>query len=710
MKLSQSSRSSPKSSFLSRLLVVYGLVALWGVVLVGRLIHLQVFNVEEYRHRAGQQQSGFVELKPKRGDVLDRNLDDLAISLQMDSVFAHPKDILDPVDAARLLAPVLEQPHTEVYRRLISDRPFVYLARKVTPRQASQIAELRLPGISFQKESQRVYPGRELAAHVLGFVGMDNQGLSGLEYLYEEQLKGQPARLNLRVDARRQSFTSEAGVAATDGNTVILNLDRTIQYLAEQVLQETVESARALDGSAIVLDPQTGEILAMASYPTFNPNRYSAYHPEVHRNRAILEIYEPGSTFKVMPLSAVLNEGLAELDEIIDCRVGTLRLAGKVYREARHSYGFLSFREVVAKSSNVGTIKLGLRLGNEKLYEYIRRFGFGEKTGVELPGEQTGLLRPLSQWSRISIGALSIGQELGATPIQMVRAFSVLANGGYLVQPRLVRRIVSPQGEVIFESEPVRERILSPRAAALQKETLALVVDVGTGRTARLNGYSSAGKTGTAQKFIDGRYSRTRFVASYVGFAPLEDPALAAIIVINEPQGLYYGGQVAAPAFKRLMERCLMHLKVPPDQPLPPPARLPQAASRGSMELPGRAGLSGSEEEPPLERLEETLLSLMQPSEEPRPGPAVTIKTGWFHLPDFSGMSLRQVAQECAGLGLQLKVSGSGVAVGQRPPPGSAVFRDSVCEVFFSTEGQAVHATQSAAFTGEGTGRDPGGP
>ena len=672
-------------ALLNRLLVVYLLLAVWVVGLAGRLVHLQIFNGEEYHLKAQQQQIGFIELSPLRGDILDRHLDELAISIKIDSVFANPRAVQEPLLTAKLLSPLLQEHQQELYEKLIADRAFVYLARKIPPRQAEQIKELNLDGIYFQQETKRVYPARELAAHVLGFVGLDNEGLSGLEYLYDDQIKGQKAKVHLRFDAKRNSFAGESRTDLSDGNVIVLNIDRPIQYILEQALQEAVTSSRALNGSAIVMDPSTGEVLAMSSYPSFNPNRHGDFNAPARRNRAILDIYEPGSTFKVVPFSAVLNEDLADVSESIDCRVGTLRIGRKTYREAKRSFGLLNFSEVLAKSSNVGTIKLGLRLGDEKLHAYLKRFGLGEKTGIDLPGEQSGLLRPPTEWSRISIGAISIGQEIGVTAIQMLRTVCAVANGGYLVTPQMVRRILTPDGNVLYEPQPTKEPILRDETAAKMKEALHLVVRAGTGRTAQLAGYSSAGKTGTAQKFVAGEYSQSKFIASYVGFAPLQDPVLATIVVINEPRGKYYGGQVAAPAFKQIMERSLIHLRVPQDR----PAEVDPTDSRKlDLELVSSDGVSIPDEQLPRESLEETVLTLIEGAASRHQSQAkITFETSAFALPDFLGLSLREVVRECTRLGLRLKILGSGLVVGQRPPSGSKVSKGAVCEVFFSNKG-----------------------
>ena len=686
-----------------RLLGIYLLFLVWAITLAGRLAYLQIYKTDEYFLKAEQQQVGFLELSPKRGDILDRNLDALAMSIKVDSVFAHPREVLQPLVTAQKLAPILEQDEHKLYKKLASGKAFTYLARKIPPRQSEQIKTLNLQGIGFQKETSRIYPGRELAAHVLGFVGIDNEGMEGLEYRYNDLIKGKKSRVQLRFDAKRQSYHSDNQPQQLDGNTIVLNIDRKIQHIVQKALEAAVKFTQAEDGSAIVLDPYTGDILAMAGYPSFNPNRYGNYSPDIRRNPVILDAYEPGSTFKLVTFSAVLDQKLGDPSETIDCRVDTLRLAGKTYREAKNSFGLLTFNEVLAKSSNVGTIKLGLRLGNEKLYEYIKRFGFGQKTGVDLPGEQVGSLKPVSQWSKISIGALSIGQELNATPIQTARALSAIANGGNLIVPRVVRHILTPEGEEVFKPKPVLEKILDSETASQVKQAMIIAMEQGTGKNGRPNGYSSAGKTGTAQKFIDGRYSETRYLASFAGFAPADRPALAAVVIINEPKGAYYGGKVAAPVFRQIMERSLIHLQVPRDQPMGNNTTNRKSQSTKLVDLQNTP-ITGPEL--PLKKLKETVLTLIQ-KEPPSPSSqkTFTVETNTFAIPDFSGMSLRKVAQRCSKLGLRLKVSGIGLATGQRPAAGTKVSHNMVCEVFFSNRGTDVSKRVTLRHDGKLAGK-----
>lgn len=690
----------------SRLLIFYLAVVLWFVAVSVRLVQLQVVESGDYQEKALRQRKGYVDLHSRRGEILDCHLEEFAISVEAGVVQAHPNKVVDPAGAARQLAPILGRTEQEIYDKLISETQFRYLAREVSPRQMVEVRQLGLTGIEVAKDSKRVYPNRELAAHVLGFVGTDGKGLSGLEFVYDNQIKGREGRVNFRFDAKRRRYGRESDEPPTGGNVMVLYLDQSIQHAVEQVLNRTVETYQAKSGSAIVMNVQSGEVLAMASYPGFNPNSYNRSKLESFRNRAILDVYEPGSTFKIVTLAAVLNEGLSTLEESIDCRVGTVSLGGKVYREASRSYQTLTFKEVLAKSSNVGTIKLGLRLGDERLYSYIRRFGFGAKTGIELPGEEVGLLAPPSRWSKVSIGALSIGQELAVTPLQVVRAIAALANGGYLVKPRIVDKILSARGDVLDESKPERELILSPATALQMRQALALAVAAGTGRRARLSGYSSAGKTGTAQKFVDGAYSRTKYVASFTGFAPLDDPVLAAIVVIDEPKGASYGGVVAAPAFKQIMERALIHLKVPRDRPDLSNRQLAKGSGPGQVPAQFQVdrGDSRDKEGLPAEQLERTVLGLMGESPLLHSNRTVTVATDSFRMPDFTGLSLREVARECSRLGLRLQVHGSGDAVGQRPPSGSRVFKETVSEVFFGNRGSSIHATKQIALQGTSRG------
>jgi cell division protein FtsI/penicillin-binding protein 2 len=687
---------------LNRLMLLLLFAAVWFIAILFRLVDLQGFRSEYYRELASEQQWGYVEISPKRGEIYDRNLEGLALNVRADFIYAHPHEIENPRHAAGLLAQILETDSSELLEKLDSDRSFVYLKRKVPPHLAKKVRALGIQGIGTREESKRIYPNRELACHVLGFVGLDGEGLGGLEYSYNKELGGRKQRIDLRFDARRTSYQRVSQPGQTTGNTLILTLDSTIQHVAEKVLRKTVQEHGALNGVAIVMDPHNGDILAMASYPFFNPNNYTEYSVSSRRNRAILDLYEPGSTFKAITLAAVLNEGLTNLDEVINCRVGTARLAGKVYREAKTNFEDLTVTQIFAKSSNVGTVKLGLRLGNERLYNYIRQFGFGKETGIELPGEECGLLRPTHQWSRISIGAISIGQEIGVTPIQMISAMATVPNGGYLVSPNIVKQINSPEGDLLYKPEKRKNAVLRPTTVSQLKRAMITVVSSGTGRISKLNGYSSAGKTGTAQKIVNGVYSKKKYVASFVGFAPVQDPALITLVVINEPmKGLPWGGYVAGPAFKEIMERALIQLRVPQDR--PPSPRLPNSEmartnSPVEEQKPER-DISGIEKRILLSDLEATMSNLRRGEAGSDQESTVTLFLEDRILPDFRGKNLREVAKECADMGLRLKISGTGLAVGQRPVPGERFSEGTLCEVFFSKEGLKLNAASGFALS-----------
>ena len=705
-----------KEVIFGRLIIVLCLALLWAVVILARLIFLQGFNSEIYLRQAEGQQQGYIELSPKRGVILDRNLEELATNVRSHSVYTHPHQIEDPLHTSQTLAEVLGIPADRMYEQLTSDANFIYLKRRLTPSEAKQVRELQLPGIHVNEESRRFYPNMELASHLLGFVSIDNEGLGGLEYHYREELQGQKRMVQVKVDARRNSYLRSSSNENIEGNILVLTIDRAIQHVVETALRKAVELHGALDGSAIVMDPKTGQILAMANYPTFNPNDAGKYPEDHRRNRSILDLYEPGSTFKIVTMSALLEERVTTPNEVIDCRAGTARIAGKVYREAKRSFEDLTLTQVIAKSSNIGTVKLALRLGEERLHHYVDSFGFGRKTGVDLPGEENGLFRPVTQWSKISIGAISIGQEVGVTPLQMVRAASAIANGGNLVKPHVVRQILSPEGNLLFSQEPEKKRILSESTTRQARKIMTTVVLEGTGRSSQLKGYSSAGKTGTAQKIVDGKYSRSKYVGSFLGFAPADDPALVCLVVINEPKGLPWGGRVAGPAFKEIMELALIHQGIPPDLPVElatPQIQMAKAKRPKTRNKAPKQGISEVTAQPDqgllAEHFSETVLTVLESETEERAeNHKLTVSLSTEALPDFTGRTLRQVARDCARLSLKLKINGAGMAVGQRPAPGRPISPGMVCEVFFSNERRRGDETNRVVLlrTGEHEGAD----
>ena len=580
-------KKTDRSRATNRDLLLGGILLLWMAVVVVQLYHLQILDYGDLLARAQRQQQRMIEVAPQRGEIFDRQMNPLAMSLAVESVFAVPSEIPNPKMVADLLAPVLGLDANDLLARFTNSHSFCWVKRKTTPEEASRVRDLNLKGIYFQRESKRFYPKGDLAAHILGYVGLDDKGLGGLEYGMDSIIRGRPGRVLLATDAHRRSFQSTEW-AGTPGKNVVLTLDEKIQYITEKALAEGVEKWKAAGGVAIVQNPSTGEILAMASQPTFDPNDYAKSPPQELQDRGVSWVYEPGSTFKLVTVSAVLEEKLAKPDEVVNCQQGSIVLAGHVIHDHK-SFANLTVRDVVVNSSDVGAIKLGLRLGEQRLYKYIRSFGFGEKTEIELPGEERGLLKPPSRWSGISIGAISMGQEIGVTPIQLVSTYSAVANGGVMFEPRLVHDLFRGQAHDAMPPVP-GHRVISGRTANLMKEILAAVVARGTGRAAQLAGYLCAGKTGTAQK-IDpsGDYSKSHYVASFVGFAPIGKPAVTILVVIDSPVGAIYGAEVAAPVFKSIAEQTLGYLNVPQDTPspmasacLPKPRRDPGPETRGS--------------------------------------------------------------------------------------------------------------------------------
>ena len=548
-----------------RRLIVRVICLVWLACVVARLYYFQVIQYVELLSRAQRQQQHTIEVAPHRGAIFDRQMNPLAMSLGVDSVFAVPSELTEPQMVASLLAPVLAVDADEIRIRFQAAHSFCWVKRRVTPKEAARVRDLNLKGIYFQRETKRFYPKGKLAGQAIGYVGLDDKGLGGIEYILDDQIKGKPGRVLLATDARRRTFHSTEWVGVP-GKNVVLTLDEKIQYIAEKALAEEVANAHAAGGAVIVQNPNTGEILALANQPAFDPNNIDGSSPASRLNRAVGWVYEPGSTFKLIPVAAALEEKLASPTEMIDCQGGRIVLAGHTIHDDKPHY-VLSFTDMVAESSDVGAIKMGLRLGEDRLYRYIRAFGIGSKTGIELPGEERGLLQPPSRWSGISIGEMSIGQEAAVTPLQMVTMYSAIANGGILFQPRIVHDVFL--GSQHDDRPPAAgHRVLSEHTAETVRKILAAVVDHGTGRSAQLAGYTSAGKTGTAQKVdANGTYSHSLHIASFIGFAPATHPAVTILVVVDSPVGVYYGAEVAAPVFRSIAEQTLGYLNVPQDNP-----------------------------------------------------------------------------------------------------------------------------------------------
>src|SRR5438105_4992063 len=527
-----SARASKSPNPRLRVYCLAGLLFLWAGLIGYRLVVLQVVRYGEFSQRAARQQQRTVEVAPRRGVIFDRNGHELAMTVSVDSVFAVPSEIPDPGTAATLLANVLSEAPQEVLAKIQSSRNFAWIARKVDADQSSRIHGLNLKGVYFQKEFKRVYPKSELAAQVLGYVGLDDEGLGGIERSFDAQLRGKPGKMLVSVDARQRSLGS-VEKQPQPGQNIVLTIDEKIQYIAERELEAAIEQSHAEAGTVVVQNPATGEILALASRPTFNPNAFRNSSLTALKNRAVSDIFEPGSTFKIVTLSAALGERLTRPDEVVDCQMGAITIFGHTIHDHK-PFGTLTVSEVMQKSSDVGAIKLGLRLGDQKMDQYIRAFGFGSQTGVEVPGETRGMAKPASRWTKSSIGSISMGQEIGVSSVQLVSMISTIANDGIYTRPRIVAAQLAPgkpgtaQMQTIAYKPAAQRRVVSPMTAMEMKKILEEVVLFGTGKKAILDGYSSGGKTGTAQKIdpATGRYSATKYVASFAGFAPVYKPAV----------------------------------------------------------------------------------------------------------------------------------------------------------------------------------------
>ncbi|HET7212860.1 MAG TPA: penicillin-binding protein [Terriglobia bacterium] len=674
----------------TRGLLLAGMFVLWALAIILRLYDLQIIQYVELLARADHQQQRTVEIAPKRGIIYDRKMHPLAVSLAVDSVYAVPSNIPDSSMEAKLLAPILNLNAKDLEARFKAHSSFCWVERKITPQQSARIRDLNLQGIYFQKEMKRFYPDGTLAATVLGYVGMDDNGLGGLEYQYNKQIRGLPGRVLLSTDARHRSFRSTEW-RGEPGKNFVLTIDDDIQYIAEKVLAQTVQKYHAAGGTVIVQNPHTGEILAMANQPTFNPNQYQKYVPKDRINRAVAWIYEPGSTFKSVTISSVIDEGLAKPTDLIDCQMGKIELGGRIIHDVRdilpyERRGPLTLAQVLMYSSDVGSVKMALRLGEDRFYRRIVNYGFDARTGVGLPGEESGLLEPPQRWSGVSIGQLAIGQGVGVTPLQMARVYSAIANDGVMLHPKIVR---SAGDQADDDGPTLGRRIMSEKTAQTMKQMLQGVVLHGSGTAAQMSGYTSAGKTGTAQKVdATGHYSHKDYVASFIGFAPVEKPAVTILVVIDTPVGAIYGAEVAAPAWKSIAEQTLRYLNVPQDN----PSDSIQIASRRSAKFPGQKR-KGNADHPPIDSDSvgaatspvETV-SFSPPTILPVSGTVLLDENPMLVVPNFIGLSARRVTQECQALGLEMQMSGSGLAVQQDPPAGTSVHKRSSISVRFAQQ------------------------
>ena len=705
----------------SRLRLLGAILFFWCLAICVRLVYLQVFHYGGFVKQAEHQQQREIPLSPKRGVIYDRAGKELAMSVLVDSAFAVPSEVKDLPTAVSLVTRITGDDRNVVLADCRNHKTFCWVARKADDDTIERIKSLNLQGIHFQKEPKRFYPARDLAAQVVGTVGMEDSGQSGIEHEFDDELRGRAGKMFISVDARRQWF-SDVEKQPEPGENVVLTIDKNIQYIAEKELDQAIHDTQAIAGTVIVENPHTGEILALANRPTFNPNLRKQITPAALTNRAVSYIYEPGSTFKLVTISAALEEKLTNPDEIFDCQMGSIVYNGMRIRDSK-PHGLLPVWGVLAESSDVGAIKIALRLGEDRFYKYIRAYGFGQQTGIELPGETRGLTKPVSRWSKVSIAAISMGQEIGISPIQLSGLISTFANDGVWVAPRILTGKVEPQGTpktVAFHAGP-SHRVISSETAAKMRAMMQKVVLEGTGRKAILEGYSSAGKTGTAQKVdpATGAYSKTKYIGSFAGFAPVNNPQIVVAVILDSAVGLHQGGQVSAPVFRRVSQQVLEYLHIPHDLPFAPQRQLLLAQAKtkdkdleeGTPDHPGEPLESAEVNNdsvvarpsmPATARSDGKVVQAAIRQPEPLPASQATqsqadakesvpvgdsasahppaagtvvldVEQGGLEVPSFVGKTVRGAVETAQDAGLELEAVGSGLARQQSPPAGSHV-------------------------------------
>ncbi len=632
-----------------RIRIVGGAFALFFVVTSARAFYLQIIKQDDWVKLADRQHQKIVPLTPARGTIYDRNGAALAVSIEVDSCFGEPTVIEDVEGTAAKLAPLLGMQREILAKKLSGKKSFVWLQRQVSPDVAAKVKALDLDGIGFVKESRRFYPNSEVAAHVVGFTGLDPQGLEGIELKYNSQILGNTGYLVTERDALGRDIALKGAVIkkASKGYNITLTLDKNIQYLAEKELAKAVSQNRGMGGIALVMEPRTGKILAMASYPTFNPNSYHRYSHDMLRNRAVADSFEPGSTMKVFLIASALEAKAVSPTDSFNCEHGSYSIGGRVIHDT-HKYGALSVGEVLKYSSNIGAAKIGSRLGPERLAGYLKNFGFGEKSDVDVPGEVAGYMRDQGRWFGVDLATISFGQGISVSAVQLLTAVSAVANGGLLMKPYLVDRIFDDSGRIVQQNSPqVRRRVISSRTALqMAKMMESVTTEGGTGLNASVEGYKVAGKTGTAQKVdpVTKCYSANKRTASFLGFVPAEDPRLAILVIVDEPKTSVYGGVVAAPAFREIALQSLCYLKVPPTGPM-------KARKENDKEI-----VKKKQEQP------DTVAE-----------GAIDEASAGASMPNFHGKSIRSVLKYMEKNSLNVKIIGSGRAVEQNPPPGSRI-------------------------------------
>lgn len=730
---------------LARFWLVCGFFLFWACAIATRLFWLQIVRHKEFVDRAQKQQQRTFEVAPRRGVLYDRNLRELAMTVQVDSIYADPSEIGDKNAAARVLSAAVhvdpEDAQTgelQIANRLDAGRSFAWVARRVTPETSDRVKSLNLKGIYFQKEFQRFYPDNQIAAQVLGYVGLDDNGLGGLEGKFDSRLHGVSGRMFTAMDAHRRVLGSVAH-EPEPGQNLELTIDENIQFMAERALDHNMERTHADSGTVVVQDVHTGQILALAIRPTFNPNQFRHTTPALLKNHAVSDVYEPGSTFKLVTYSAALDQNVTHPDDMIDCQGGKITMAGGrvIHDDKADHFGVIPVHEALEHSSDVAAVKLALKLGPDNLYKYVRAFGFGSRPGTELPGETRGLLRPPNKWGSSSIGSIAIGQEIGVTPLQLVSMVSTIANGGVYMPPhvlmpqqldhnatgqstpQLLRVPFRAGGELPNPLPAGAHRVISTLTAAQMRKMMEGVVLFGTGKPAQLNGYSSGGKTGTAQKVdpVTHLYSKSMHVASFAGIAPVNNPVIAVAVIMDNPKGpSYYGTAVSAPVFSEVAQQVLEYLGVPHDvdvhaakaagkatpkaekamqeddadadqnqvnalfaavNDLPADDPLRQPATPTQIPVPSTSVPAGTDEQANPDATDASGLS--RPEKDaatslPKQATRVTISDGkLLSVPSLIGLPVRKVIELTEAAGLTVQINGNGTVREQAPAAGTLV-------------------------------------
>ncbi len=561
-------KSNPDQAMRTRFALVALFFGLCFLAIGAKAVYLQVYQGSWLSRKAADQYEKTLKNQGKRGIIYDRERRELAVSIEAVSIAAYPRKIADAKTVARKLARTLKLKRRDVARKLASNRPFVWIKRQATPKEHQAVRELALDGVAFRNEHTRYYPHKSMAAQLIGFTGIDGRGLEGLEFAFNDQLKGMAEDFTVLKDALGRGFDAEKKVSplTQSGNNLVLTIDQAIQHITESALQEAVQTHSARSGMAVVMDPRTGELLALAHFPHFNPNTFKMFGRADWRNRAVTDPFEPGSTMKIFSAAAALESGQCTPSTIFYCENGAYRIGRNTVHDTK-KYGWLSLQQIVKYSSNIGAVKMGEIIGPQALHQTLQAFGFGRKTGIACPGESPGSLLPSRRWSKIDAGAIAFGQGIAVSAIQLAAATSAIANDGVLMQPQVVKAVLSPAGEQLQHFAPRRiRRVVSAQTARTVGRILETVITPGgTGVKAAMQGYTVCGKTGTAQKTDpDGTYSKSRYVASFVGFAPARNPAITVLVIVDEPEKEHYGGIVAAPAFRKIVYDTLNHLNILP--------------------------------------------------------------------------------------------------------------------------------------------------